>query len=256
MSVSHVPSATRTLRVLRFLAARPTPVSLEFIARSCELPRSTAYHLLNTMIDEGFVVHHAAEHRFGLGLGALEVGLGYAGQDSLVRVARAPLASVVDRCGVSGFLVVGQGRETVVVHEERAAQMPPLLARPTRTPARASAAGRALLADLPPDHVRGLYAAPEHFDDGHHRGPADLTSLETLLTRVRRQGFAVQDGDPRPGLASIAAPVRGLPPEQPAAVVLTHRREPSDTLIPRLAMEVQRLARVLGAAASNQEATG
>ena len=61
---SQVPAASRALRVLRFLASQPDPVPLDRILRACDLPRSTAYHLLNTMIAEGFVVHLAE----GLGL--------------------------------------------------------------------------------------------------------------------------------------------------------------------------------------------
>ncbi|VXC27954.1 IclR family transcriptional regulator [Nocardioides sp. AX2bis] len=254
MSVSHVPSATRTLRVLRFLADHQTPVSLECIARSCDLPRSTAYHLLGTMVDEGFVVHFAAEHRFGLGLGAQEVGLGFAGQDLLVRVARTPLAMLVDRLGVSAYLAVGQGREIVVLHEERGTQMPPLLTRPTRLPARLCASGRAILAATPLERLRALYAAPAAFDDGQPRGPRDLAALEAVLERVRRQGFAVQDNEMRPGLAGVAAPVSGLPHGLPAAVALTHRREPTNVLSGRLGQEVQRLARALSTAVATQEA--
>lgn len=244
MSASHVPSATRTLRVLRFLAGRSAPVSLECIARTCELPRSTAYHLLNTMVDEGFVVHFAAEHRFGLGLGASEVGLGFTGQDALMRVAVGPLATVVDRLGVSAYLAVGQGRDVVFVHEERGCHMPPLLTRPTRLPARLCASGRAILSELPPEQLRALYAAPAAFDDGQRRGPRDLATLEAVLGRVRHQGYAVQDNELRPGLDGVAAPVRGLP----AAVALTHRRDPASALSARLGIEVQRLARALSAA--------
>lgn len=252
MSASHVPSATRTLRVLRFLAGRSAPVSLECIARSCDLPRSTAYHLLNTMIDEGFVVHFTAEHRFGLGLGAIEVGLGFTGQDALMRVAVGPLASVVDRLGVSAYLAVGQGREVVVVHEERGCHMPPLLTRPTRLPARLCASGRAILSELPAEQLRALYAAPAAFDDGQRRGPRDLATLEAVLGRVRHQGYAVQDNELRPGLDGVAAPVRGLPHGLPAALALTHRRDQTNALSARLGIEVQRLARALTAAVAAQ----
>ena len=55
--MSQVPAATRALRVLRFLATQADPVPLDRVMRACDLPRSTAYHLLNTMIAEGFVVH-------------------------------------------------------------------------------------------------------------------------------------------------------------------------------------------------------
>ena len=44
--MAQVPAATRTLRVLRYLASQPDPVPLDAIARACELPRSSAYHLV------------------------------------------------------------------------------------------------------------------------------------------------------------------------------------------------------------------
>jgi DNA-binding IclR family transcriptional regulator len=78
--MGQVPAATRTLRVLRFLASQPAPVPLERIAAAVGLPRSTAYHLLAAMVAEGFVVHLTDDHRYGLGVAAFEVGSGYARQ--------------------------------------------------------------------------------------------------------------------------------------------------------------------------------
>jgi DNA-binding IclR family transcriptional regulator len=85
--MGQVPAATRALRVLRFLASQPDPVPLDRIARTCGLPRSTAYHLLAAMIEEGFVVHLPEEHRYGLGVAAFEVGSGYSRQEPLQRIA-------------------------------------------------------------------------------------------------------------------------------------------------------------------------
>ena len=86
--MAQVPAATRTLRVLRYLASQPDPVPLDAIVRSCDLPRSSAYHLLTAMVAEGFAVHLADEHRYGLGVAAFEVGSGYARQGPLQRIAR------------------------------------------------------------------------------------------------------------------------------------------------------------------------
>uniref|UniRef100_UPI0016033A30 helix-turn-helix domain-containing protein n=1 Tax=Nocardioides pelophilus TaxID=2172019 RepID=UPI0016033A30 len=52
--MGQVPSATRALRVLRFLAAQPEPVPLERVTAAVGLPRSSAYHLLAAMIEGGF----------------------------------------------------------------------------------------------------------------------------------------------------------------------------------------------------------
>ena len=73
--------------MLRFLASQPDPVPLERIARACDLPRSTAYHLLGVMVEEGFVAHLAEDHRYGLGVAAFEVGSGYTRQEPLQRLA-------------------------------------------------------------------------------------------------------------------------------------------------------------------------
>ena len=120
--MSQVPAATRALRVLRYLASQPDPVPLEAIMRACGLPRSTAYHLINAMIDEGFVAHLADEHRFGLGVAAFEVGSGYSRQEPLQRIARRPLATLVDRVGQSAHLAVLHGRDVLYVLEERATE--------------------------------------------------------------------------------------------------------------------------------------
>ena len=70
-------------------------MTLERIAAAVDLPRSSAYHLLRAMADEGFVTHLADEHRYGLGVAAFEVGSGYVRQEPLQRIARRPLAALV-----------------------------------------------------------------------------------------------------------------------------------------------------------------
>src|SRR3954462_11187850 len=109
--MGQVPAAPRTLRVLRFLAGQSEPVPLDSIARACSLPRSTAYHLLTAMIEEGFVVHLAEEHRYGLGVAAFEVGSGFSRQEPLQRISRRTLTELVDRAGQTAHLAVLHGRD-------------------------------------------------------------------------------------------------------------------------------------------------
>ncbi|MGI8645745.1 MAG: IclR family transcriptional regulator [Nocardioides sp.] len=205
---SQVPAASRALRVLRFLSSQTDPVPLDRIARACGLPRSTAYHLVNTMIDEGFVTHLADEHRYGLGIAAFEVGTGYARQEPLQRIARRPLAALVDRTGQSAHLAVLHGRNVLYVLEERAPGRPPLVTDVgVRLPAQLTASGRAILAALPGAQVRALFPDRESFVERHGRGPRTLSALRTVLAETRQRGFATEDGEVTPGFASVAAPV-------------------------------------------------
>jgi DNA-binding IclR family transcriptional regulator len=206
--VSQVPAATRALRVLRFLATQADPVPLDRIVRACGLPRSTAYHLLNTMIDEGFVVHLPDEHRYGLGVAAFEVGSGFTRQAPLARLARRPLAALVDRTGHGAHLAVLHGRDVLYVVEERAPGRPPLVTDVgVRLPAHLTASGRAILSALPASQVRALYPDRTAFVDRHGRGPTSLSALRTILSETRQRGRATEDGEVTPGLQSVAAPV-------------------------------------------------
>ncbi len=206
--MGQVPAATRALRVLRFLAAQPEPAPLDRIARACGLPRSTAYHLVTAMIEEGFVVHLPDEHRFGLGVAAFEVGSGYRRQEPLQRISRRTLTDLVDRTGETAHLAVLHGRDVLYVVEERAPGRPPLVTDVgVRLPAHLTASGRAILSALPSAQVRALYPDPTAFVDRHGTGPRTLSALRSLLSDTRRRGFATEEGEVTPGYASVAAPV-------------------------------------------------
>lgn len=206
--MSQVPAATRALRVLRFLATQMDPVPLDRIVHSVQIPRSTAYHLLNTMIEEGFVVHLADEHRYGLGVAAFEVGSGFTRQEPLARLARRPLAALVDRTGHGAHCAVLHGRDVLYVVEERAPGRPPLVTDVgVRLPAHLTATGRAVLAHLPPNQVRALFPDAAAFVERLGLGPQTPSALRVLLADTRQRGFAIERGEVSAGLVSVAAPV-------------------------------------------------
>ena len=206
--MGQVPAASRALKVLKFLATQPDPVPLERIARAVGLPRSTAYHLVNAMIEEGFVTHIAEERRFCLGVAAFEVGSGFSRQEPLQRLARRHLAGLVDRVGQSAHLAVPHGRDVLYVVEERAPGRPPLVTDVgVRLPAYLTASGRAILAALPPAQVRALYPDRSAFVERHGRGPTSLSALRTVLTETRQRGHAIEEGEITPGMSSVGAAV-------------------------------------------------
>ena len=206
--MSQVPAATRALRVLRFLASQPDPVPLERVAAALDIPRSTAYHLVNAMIEQGFVTHLAEEQRYCLGVAAFEVGIGFARQAPLQRIAHRPLARLVDRTGHSAHLAVPHGRDVLYVLEERAPGRSPLVSDVgVRLPAHLTASGRAILAAMPESQVRALYPSRDSFVDRHGQGPQTLSALRSVLTETRRRGYAVEDGEVTPGFASVAVAV-------------------------------------------------
>jgi DNA-binding IclR family transcriptional regulator len=141
------------------------------------------------------------------------------------------LATLVDRTGQSAHLAVLHGREVLYVVEERAPGRPPLVTDVgVRLPAHLTASGRAILAGLPAAQVRALYGRPSDFVDRHGRGPRTLSALRRVLSDTRQRGYAVEDGEVTPGLASVAVAVLDHNEHPVAAVAATYADsdEPGD----------------------------
>lgn len=246
--MGQVPAATRALRVLRYLASQPDPVPLDRIAQAVGLPRSTAYHLVTAMIEEGFVVHLPDERCFGLGVAAFEVGTGYERQAPLQRMARRPLAALVDQVGQSAHLAVPHGRDVLYVLEERAPGRPPLVTDVgVRLPAQLTASGRAILANLPASQIRALFPDRDAFVQRQGIGPTSLSALRALLADTRRRGYAVEDGDVTPGFQSVAAAVLDHNQLPVAAVAVTYAGDDGEATMATddLVVAVRRTASVL-----------
>jgi DNA-binding IclR family transcriptional regulator len=79
-----------------------------------------------------------------------------------------------------------------------------------------------MLACLPPQQVRALFPSRDAFVQRHGVGPTTLPALRALLSRVRRDGFALEDGTVTPDFASVAAAVRDHSGHPVAGIAVTY----------------------------------
>jgi len=250
--MANAPAASAALAVLRLLARHTEPVPASAIARDLGLPRSSVYHLLTVLQEQGFVAHLADERRFGLGVAAFELGSAYTRQAPLQRLARQPLLRLVDLTGHNAHLAVLHGRDVLYVIEERAPGRPPLVTDVgVRLPSQLTASGLAMLASLPLQQVRALFPSRDAFVQRHGVGPTTLPALRTALSRVRQDGFASENGTVTPDFASVAAPVldhvghpvAGIAVTYPAAEVTPDLRQGIVDEVVRTAKDLTRRVR-------------
>lgn len=228
--MANAPAARQALAVLRLLARHSEPVPASAIARDLDLPRSSVYHLLTVLCHQGFVVHLSDERRYGLGVAAFELGSAYTRQAPLQRLARTSLVRLVDTTRHNAHLAVLHGRDVLYVIEERAPGRPPLITDVgVRLPSQLTASGLAMLASLPPQQVRALFPARDAFVQHHSLGPTTLPGLRAILSTVRRDGFASEDGSVTPNFSSVAAPVLDYVGHPVAGVAVTF---PADEVDP------------------------
>jgi DNA-binding IclR family transcriptional regulator len=228
-----VPAATRTLQVLRTLAASPQPLTADALSRRLSIPRSSIFQLLRVMEAEGFLTHFPEEERWGLGLSAFEIGAAYLRHEPLEGLARPVLhrlISEVDRSVQAvAHLGVLHGNETLYLLTESTRTKLAIAAEVgVRLPASLTASGRSILSVLDDAQVRALFPTAAQFVDRTGSGPLTPSALRRILTDERAQGWAEEDGFIAEGYSSVAACARDRSDRPIASVGLTFRTDRVD----------------------------
>ncbi|GAB3462150.1 IclR family transcriptional regulator [Actinophytocola sediminis] len=204
-----IGSAQRALRVLDIVGSAGDGITAKAVARRTGYNLSTTYHLLNTLVHEGYLIRLGHGRGFGLGykVGNLyrrlcaELDVGQEIQDELHRLhlrAEAPAYYTVFR-------------ETDIV-VAAVADSPEF---PRATPldfgfheaAHATAFGKVLLASMPRRQRRD-YLAGAGMPRLTERTTVRVADLDTELDHVGRAGLALEIEEFQPELACLSAPVR------------------------------------------------
>ena len=247
--MGNAPAAAQALEVLSLLARHTEPLPAGSISRALGLPRSTTYHLLTVLREQGFVTHLPEERRYGLGVAAFELGSAYQRQAPLQRMARPLLGRLVDETTHNAHLAILHGRDVLYVIEERAPGRPLLVTDVgVRLPATLTASGLAMLAELPAQQIRALFPHRDTLVQRDGRGPASVSQLRRELTEVRQRGYAVEDSSVSAGLSSVARAVLDHTGHPVAGVAVTYRTDEVDAAErDRIVAAVSRVAATLSA---------
>ena len=232
--MANVPAATRALLILRTLAKAGAPMPAAAIATRVGIPRSSTYHLLTAMQESGFVMHFPEDERWGLGVGAFELGSAYLRHDPLERQARPLLTKLVreteTKLPAIAQLGILHGTELLYLLRELPHRPVTIVTEVgVRLPAHLTASGRSILAGLEPSQVRATFANNKSFIDRTGAGPKSLRELTGLLRDEAAAGFSAEDGFITEGYSSIAVAAKnhlGIPV---AAIALTFRSEDADS---------------------------
>jgi DNA-binding IclR family transcriptional regulator len=235
----------RMTLILDAFNGRSARLTLEDVARHTGLPRSTAHRILDQLVRQRWLEHNA--HGYGLGQRALGLG-GRDGGHGKIREAAAPLLHELQiTTGLVAHLAVLDGAEVFYLDKAGgrfASSVPSRVGG--RAPAHSTALGKAMLAWLEPEQVDVQLGAG--LDRLTNRTIGDLGTLHQELHRIRqRRGLAFERGESFPGIACVAAAIRGqegpvagislvgdirTPLENVAPLVAAAAREASLTLFP------------------------
>ena len=206
--MGDVPAARQTLQIVKYLAGHGGPARASTVARDLGLPRSSVYHLLAVLQDEGFLVHSPENQTFALSSLVADLGSSVLGANALARFAQPVLERLVAETKlpvVANLGVLNHG-DVVYALKISAARAPAVVtSMGVRLPAHLTATGRAMLAALAPAQVTAIYPDAAALVSRTDAGPRTLAQLGSILAETRERGYALEDGDITVEYAAVAA---------------------------------------------------
>lgn len=182
-------------------------MTLTEIARALALNRSSAFRLVHTLREMGFLKKAEPSSSYALGARVLNLGFAYLSQQSIISIARPHLEHLRDRTGVSAHLSVLEGHEVLYLDCLQArSSFVSNTTTGSRTTAYASPVGWCLLGSKSGPELDALYAS-EAFHPKTRQTPRHLDDLKKRIRSVLDDGYVISRGLYESGGSSVAAPL-------------------------------------------------
>ena len=242
-------SLLRGLAALEYVAAAGE-ASVADVAAALELPRASAHILLSTLVQGGYLRQSGRRGRYRLDLKVLELTNAVLRHMPVRERAAALLHELAAETGLTAYLAVLFRGHAMTI--DRIVPRPTPQARSDlghTNPAHSSAMGKAILAHLPADALEAYFKNAK-LERVTERTIVSKKALRAELASVRERGYAFSEGEHRPGVRSIAAPVFAHGGEVVAAICVAHHtpvdQPPPEALIRAVNETAQRISHALG----------
>jgi IclR family KDG regulon transcriptional repressor len=245
-------SLGKGLLALEILAESESPIGVTALAGRMGITKSNAHRLLTALVATGYAEPTQPRGSYAPSLKLWRLGARIVARLDVKSIAAPHLARLVAETQETANLSVLDGPFMVYIDRvETDTYIRSYNRIGDRHPAHCTGTGLALLAHAPEETLAQALAEMKPHTPATLTDP---TALATRLAQIRRQGYATTRAEFRPGINSIAAPIRGAHDRVVAAIGLSgpaDRLKPArvKTLAPLVAATAEKVSRLLGAPA-------
>lgn len=205
----NIQSVQRATDIISLFCRSPQRLGVTEIAAALGLNKGTAWGLVTTLEQQGFLQQDPDTRKYGVGPRLFELGMIYIGNLEINVKGARPAQNLAARTGLTARIGIIDNGSVLITHlavprseDYLSHQIGP------RTPAYCSAIGKAILAHMTPAEL------------DHYLGAVELVALtkSTITNRAalrkdieaaRERGYAIAREEMIPGLAALGAAVFG-----------------------------------------------
>jgi DNA-binding IclR family transcriptional regulator len=200
-------SVRRAIGIFEFMMARGAPVSIAEIIATLKIPKSTAYDLVNTLSQAGYVAAGGKQGGLFLGHKLFELGMAYRSQVDLLKDGAKIVEELRDATGETVQLSVLDDPWMLVLLKEEGVKPLRIISQiGSRVPVNWAAAGRLLVSDFDDRRLR-QFLGDTMRQSPSGRANMDVESVVAEVHRARLRGYATELNEANEHAGCVAAPV-------------------------------------------------
>jgi DNA-binding IclR family transcriptional regulator len=199
-------SVRRALEIFEFLLQLGGPTTIGEIVSALQIPKSTAYELVRTLSDSGYI---EPSRRGGIFLGRklFELGMAYRAQVDLLRDGSQIVEELRDQSGETVQLSVLENDMMLVLLKEEGSHPVRIISRVgSRVPVNWAASGRLLVSDMDDNALTSLLEKSVR-QSPTGRATTDIPKFIQQVRKFRKQGYASELNETNEHAGCVAAPV-------------------------------------------------
>lgn len=239
----NASSLTKMLGILDlFSPDAPIWSTIELID-ALDTSRSTGYRYIKALNTSGLLTA-VGNGYYILGPRIIELDLQIRNTDPLLQAGKGVLEQLVDATGHSALMCMLYRNSVLCIREHRAPLSPEMMfSRGQRRPLLRGAISKVILAHLPNHRLRSIFNRNQDAIAQAQLGTA-WEEFRDKLSKIRKDGISITEGEFNPGIIGIAAPVFNSEHAILGSVgIALSKEELKDVDMSKAAMSVKRAAR-------------
>ncbi len=201
-------SASRTVDIINLLAESDMGLTQTEISTTLDLPKSSTFDLLNTLIEKDYIEYTERSRTYKLGPKLISIGFAALGKADLLTVARPFLEQLSETCAETVFLAVPSVPDIVYLDRVESQGSITTGARVgTKRPMYCTGIGKAILASFSDVELEQVWANSE-IKQYTKQTITDLDTMKQEMNESRKRGYSIDNCEGEGEIYCFAVPLR------------------------------------------------
>jgi len=221
MEKKIIQSIDRALQVVQLFSLGKPEWGVTEISKALNIYKSNVHNVLTTLAERGFIVKDSRTDKYKLGIKFFELGSVVIKNMNLRKIAHPYMEKMLKEFNETVHLgILVEGEILSIEQEESGQSLSPRIFIGRRAPLHCTGVGKVIMAYFSKDKVAAIVEG-KGLKKYTENTIINKEELEKEFSKIRKQGYAVDNMEHEEGVRCIAGPIRGYTGKVSASLSLS-----------------------------------